>query len=245
MAKYAPGDGTSSRTWAEVCEEGGSAVVIVPGGRFIVVIALCVAVAACSTLEELGAQIEQRLDATKASVSTYVEREKTAAKLPANPCETVLSTNEERLYRLLMEYRGSKGLPPIPLSRSLSFVAKTHVRDLQAHPPAGNCNFHSWSDAGPWTACCYTGDHARAQCMWDKPRELTEYPGNGYEIASGSSGQNTAESALAGWQSSPLHNAVIVNTGTWARVKWGAVGIGIYGSYAVVWFGVEPDPCSN
>jgi hypothetical protein len=38
---------------------------------------------------------------------------------------------------------------------------------------------------------------------------------------------------------------VIVNSGTWARITWRAVGIGIYGSYAVVWFGEESDPCSD
>jgi hypothetical protein len=79
--------------------------------------------------------------------------------------------------------------------------------------------------------------------MWNKPRELTSYPGNGYEIASWSSGPNDPGTALSGWRSSPLHNAVILNSGMWARLKWKAIGVGIYGSYAVVWFGEESDPC--
>ncbi len=198
-----------------------------------------------STLENLGVRIESGLDEAKASVSAPVKQEKAASDLSVNPCETVLSTSEQRLYRLLMDYRNSKGLPPIPLSRNLSFVAKIHVRDLQAHPPTGKCNFHSWSDYGAWSSCCYTDDHARAKCMWDKPRELTEYPGNGYEIASWNSAQYSPDAALSGWKGSSLHNAVIVNSGTWARIKWRAVGVGIYGSYAVVWFGEESDPCSN
>jgi len=213
--------------------------------RCLIITAFYVGGLACSTLENLGAQLEQRLNLAEVSVSAYIEREKVASDLPANPCETVPSTGEQRLYRLLMDYRNSKGLPAIPLSPNLSFVAKTHVRDLQAHPPAGKCNFHSWSDDGLWTPCCYTDDHARARCMWDKPRELTKYPGNGYEISSWSSGQNTPEAAFTGWKGSPLHNAVIVNSGAWARIKWKAVGVGIYGSYAVVWFGEEADPCSK
>jgi hypothetical protein len=215
------------------------------GVRYIVITIFYISGLSCSTLDDLGAQIEQRLDVAKASSSDYAGRERAASDLSTNPCETVLSAKEQRLYRLLMEYRSSKGLPPIPLSPNLSFVAKTHVRDLQANPPSGKCNFHSWSDAGSWTPCCYTDDHARAQCMWAKPRELTEYPGNGYEIASWSSGQNSPETALAGWKGSRLHNAVIINSGSWARIKWGAVGVGIYGSYAVVWFGEESDPCFN
>jgi hypothetical protein len=200
------------------------------GVRCIVVSVLCLGGYACFTLANAF---------DLAEVSTP----EVAPSLPANPCDTVLSSSEQRLYRLLMEYRGSRGLPSIPLSPNLSYVAKTHVRDLQAHPPAGKCNFHSWSGDGPWTACCYTDDHARAKCMWNKPRELTKYPGNGFEIASWSSASNSPEEALSGWKGSPLHNAVIVNSGMWARVKWKAVGVGIYGSYAVVWFGEESDPC--
>jgi hypothetical protein len=49
--------------------------------------------------------------------------------------------------------------------------------------------------------------------------------------------------ALSSWKGSPLHHAVIVNSGVWARIRWKAVGVGIYGSYAVVWFGEEADPC--
>ena len=212
---------------------------------YVLLVSIFLSSSACSTLGILEAQIGGRSDGAGEPITARTEREQDATTLPANPCETVLSADEQRLYRLITDYRKSKGLPPIPLSPSLSFVAKTHVRDLQVHPPAGACNFHSWSENGPWTPCCYTGDHARASCMWDKPRELTGYSGNGYEIASWSSGQNTPEGALSGWRSSPLHNAVIVNSGAWSRITWKAVGVGLHGSYAVVWFGEEADPCSK
>jgi hypothetical protein len=100
---------------------------------------------------------------------------------------------------------------------------------------------HSWSDAGTWSPCCYTDDHAESQCMWDKPRELTDYPGDGFEISYGAWGMPADPAgALAGWQSSPPHREVILNAGMWSDA-WQAVGIGIRGGYASVWFGVEAE----
>jgi len=157
-----------------------------------------------------------------------------------------LSTEETRLYELVNEYRAENGLSAIPLSSSLTYVAQAHVRDLQNYPPSGNCNMHSWSSNGAWSSCCYTPDHAQAQCMWDKPRELTDYPGNGYENAFGSSGYTaTAQAAFDAWKNSSGHNAVILNQGVWNRRPWNALGVGIDGGYAVLWFGEEVDPASH
>lgn len=151
-----------------------------------------------------------------------------------------LSPGELRLYRLLMEYRRSRGLPPIPLSGSLSRVAGLHVRDLELHPPSEPCNLHSWSKYGPWKSCCYRGRDG-AECMWSKPGELTSYSGNGYEIAFYSSGKFTPEDVLEAWKDGSAHRAVIVNEGKWAARNWKAVGVGMRGPYAVVWFGMEHD----
>ena len=71
---------------------------------------------------------------------------------------------------------------------------------------------------------------------------IEKYTGNGYEIAFMSSGGATSGGALAGWRSSPLHNDVIVNEGSWKSIRWQAIGIGIYADYAVVWFGEVPYP---
>jgi len=152
----------------------------------------------------------------------------------------VLSQGELRLYRLLMEYRQSRGLPSIPLSASLSRVAGLHVRDLELHPPSEPCNLHSWSKYGPWKSCCYRGN-GRAECMWRKPGELTSYSGNGYEIAFYSSEPFAPEDVLEAWKDGSRHRAVIVNEGKWAARNWKAVGVGMRGSYAVAWFGMEPD----
>lgn len=163
-----------------------------------------------------------------------------------------LTTEEATLATLINEYRATLGLPEIPLSRSLSTVAQWHVRDLEWNNPASGhdprglpCNMHSWSDEGPWNPVCYTSDHYYAAGMWDKPREITDgiYTSDGFEIAMGGSGWTaTAAAALAGWQSSPPHNNVIIEQGPWAGYQWPGMGIGIYEGYAVVWFGRTADP---
>lgn len=154
-----------------------------------------------------------------------------------------LNPDEQQLYKLVMQYRKTKGLPAIPLSKSLTIVAQTHAVDLDDYfEPGGACNFHSWSDKGKWKPVCYTSDHAQSKLMWSKPQELTSYTGNGYEIAFAENVEYlaNAENALDAWKLSKAHNAVMLNRGVWKR-KWNAIGIGVYGSYAVVWFGNEVD----
>jgi uncharacterized protein YkwD len=152
-----------------------------------------------------------------------------------------LSGEEKKLYDLIMTYRKEKKLPAIPLSRALTFVAQTHAKDLvDNHPDKDKCNLHSWSAKGKWKKCCYTDDHANAECMWSKPRELTSYQGNGFEISYWSSSDALADGALNSWKKSNGHNPVIVNSGIW-KDAWKAIGIGIQGSYALVWFGNEVD----
>lgn len=159
--------------------------------------------------------------------------------------------SEDRIAGLLNAYRRSLGLPPVPRSASLDRVARAHVADLVAHrpdrerSPAGrSCNLHSWSAHGPWTPVCYTGDHAGAAMMWSKPREITDgaYPGYGFEIAMMSGGEPILPAEIvAGWRASAAHDAVIAERGVWRGMAWKAMGVGIAGDYAVVWFGVEPD----
>jgi len=159
-----------------------------------------------------------------------------------------LTAEEMKLYDLMMDYRKAYGLPSIPISKSLTTVARTHVKDLQDNKPdQDSCNAHSWSSKGSWSPCCYTPDHAQAPCMWGKPRELTSYRGDGFEIAvtKRDSFRNnleiSASLALERWKLSPGHNAVIINKGIWQDKHWKAIGICIGPGYAVAWFGEEPD----
>ena len=153
-----------------------------------------------------------------------------------------LTADELELYELIMAYRKSKNLPTIPVSPSLTFVAQTHSKDLAENlPDKGSCNAHSWSVKGKWTSCCYTSDHAKASCMWDKPKELTDYNYPGYEISSVGSSHLTPQEALETWKSSKAHNNVLINGDIW-DTSWKAIGLGMYMGYATVWFGHYSDP---
>lgn len=156
------------------------------------------------------------------------------------------------LPKLINDYRNQKGLPSIKLSSKLSAVAFAHIRDLSTYHPEQTCgangNLHSWSNngnwqgiygAGNWKGCCYPSDHSNAACMWDKPKEIAGYQSNGYEIAH--SGSSTAQGALNSWKNSPLHNDVILNTGSWSSYQWKAIGALYGGGYACAWFGTLTD----
>lgn len=154
-----------------------------------------------------------------------------------NPDAGLLSETEMELYSLIMEYRAEKGLPEIPISPSLTYVAQLHVEDLEENFVFNTeCNLHSWSDQGDWIPCCYTDDHANADCATSKAMELTTYTGRGYEITYYST-SNNPQNALNAWKNSPGHNNTIINEGTWAGVTWNAVGIGMSSRFSVVWFG--------
>ncbi len=156
-----------------------------------------------------------------------------------------LTDEEKELATLINEYRESLGLKPFTISRSLTTVARAHVIDSNNYSPSQGvdqrgvkCNLHSWSSNGSWSPVCYTSDHQYAKQMWDKPRELTSYNGNGYEI-SASSMDISPSIAFEMWKHSTGHNNVIIGAGSWSTLT--VMGVGINGKHAHVWFGKEPD----
>ena len=164
--------------------------------------------------------------------------------------EDALSSDELALYRLIMDYRAAEGLPAIPLSQALTVTAGRHVADIlynfwePGRTLDAGTNYHSWSD-GP-----YPADHSQAPTMWDAPERIgTGYLDNGFEIAG--VGYRDGAGALAGWQGSSGHDAVILNAGIWSGYAWQAIGIGLAnrpdlggpfgGNVYFVWFGESPD----
>lgn len=148
-----------------------------------------------------------------------------------------ISSEEKELYNLINNYRQQNNLPIVPLSRSLSYVARVHVMDLAINrPDFGGCYLHSWSDKGKWKACCYAKDDNRANCMGQKPKELTNYVFKAFEVVYSSDEQANAVEAFELWKEIGLTNDYFLNTGKWKR-EWKAVGVGIYKNYACVWFG--------
>lgn len=159
--------------------------------------------------------------------------------IPENFC---ISQDELKLYNLINKYREKHKLPEIPLSKKLCYVAKLHVSDLYLHrPDTAECNLHSWSDKGVWAECCYGPDIYNNTCMTSKPREMTTYPGNGYEIAFWESVDAIPEIVLNLWASASASRDLILNREQWSDKQWKALGTGMLKGYAVVWFGSEED----
>ena len=159
--------------------------------------------------------------------------------VPAGFC---ISSAEMKLYRMINDYRRRFDLPAIPLSKSLCFVAASHVKDLYFNrPDEGSCNFHSWSDKGPWKPFCYPRDENKKSSVWDKPKEFTSYRGKGYEIVYWENNAAVIDSIMAFWRSIDYFKSFLMNTGKWQGRTWNAIGIGIYENYACVWFGDVPD----
>jgi len=161
------------------------------------------------------------------------------SEVPENFC---LSSDEWKLFLMINEYRKQYDLPPIPLSRSLCYVANTHAKDLFFHhPDIESCNFHSWSDKGPWKPFCYPADEDKKNSVWDKPKELSDYPGKGFEIVYWENSDVVIDSVINFWRSFDYFNSFLMNTGKWKDREWKAIGIGICQNYAVAWFGEERD----
>lgn len=174
---------------------------------------------------------------------------------PMPPVAVLPQAAEARLAELVNAYRRANGLPAVPLSPALSRVAVTHAADMATRRDGGatndlgtdrrgaRCTMHSWSARGRWQPMCYTADHAAAPAMWNKPREITggSYTGDGFEIAFWHSTAASPEQALEGWRTSAAHDAMIREKGAWKGARWQAMGVGMSGHYAFVWFGKEPD----
>lgn len=155
--------------------------------------------------------------------------------------EQCAESEEVQLYELLTEYRRINNLPPIPISKSLSYVARVHAMDLSFNrPDFGGCNPHSWSDKGDWTPCCYARDAKRLDCMSRKPRELTSYKAKAWEIVYEGGEKALAMDAFELWKEIGLTRDYILNQGKWEK-PWKAMGIGFYDNYACLWFGEGDD----
>ena len=148
------------------------------------------------------------------------------------PKEFCVSASSFELFNLINNLRIEKGLAPISLSASLSYIADLHLNDLiMNHPDTGLCNLHSWSGKGQWTAGCYQSYIPIQDCMWNKPKELTPYKYRGYELAFWQAESISIEEILAGWMDIPQAANMILNKGNWNN-DWRAMGVGLKNGYA-------------
>ena len=171
------------------------------------------------------------------------------AQVPEDFC---ISKSEYRLFELVNQHRVDNDLPELTLSVSLSFVATTHVADLvNNHPDTSICNLNSWSDKGDWTPCCHNNYVPKSECILGKPKELTNYRGEGHELAYWEPAMVIPDSLVSFWASIKETNDFLLNEDKWNKYKWRAVGVGMLEGYAVIWVGEfsdregEPGICKN
>ena len=166
----------------------------------------------------------------------------TAMSQKGVPDDFCLTEDEYRLYELINAHRMINGLKEIPLSASLSFVARTHVIDLYTnHPDTSICALNSWSDKGEWTPCCHNKYVPQEECIRNKPKELTNYTGEGYELTYAEMFNTNADTVFRFWKKIDVANEFLLNEGPWEKKSWRAIGVGIYKSYAVIWMGQRTD----
>lgn len=162
----------------------------------------------------------------------------------APPAPETPTARSSPLADTVNTYRARSGLPQIPVSTMLTRVAAAHAADLEAnYRKNARCNMHSWSANGDWSPCCYTEDHARKECMWSKPREITggAYTATGYEIVAWHSDPISPARALEIWRGSHGHHIMILNREQWSDNTWLAMGAAQTEHYAVIWFGEDAD----
>jgi hypothetical protein len=167
-----------------------------------------------------------------------------------------LSGDEAELAALINSRRSAQGLPDVPVTASLHAVAKWHAIDLVLNKPHQGktdergkpCTLRSWSDQGAgrgggdgWLAVCYTADHRYKEGMWNKPREIAGYPAEGYENVYSGGDTIVPEVIVGKWVKEEASRELIHEEGVWKNSGWKAMGVGMYGSYAAVWFGRQED----
>jgi len=142
-------------------------------------------------------------------------------------------------YKLAMEvnnFRAKNGLSRLPISSSLSYVAKKHTENpLFGHD--SQCNLHSWGGNNP---CCYTRDDNNPSCMWNKPKEITgnSYRNIGFEISARGFGSNYG--AIQGWYGSISHRKVMLSEGEWGKYTR-SIGCGVKDYTYHCWFSESPN----
>ncbi|MFZ4549137.1 MAG: hypothetical protein ACOYN4_16940 [Bacteroidales bacterium] len=163
---------------------------------------------------------------------------KTSNDTVSNP----VSQDEAILYNMINDMRQQNKMPTIPLSEALCMVAHVHLTDLIANKPQEKgCSIQGWSKSVKWTACCNTKDAAGIKCMTSKPKEITGYPGNGYELAFWGEEKATPADAAAMWKQANASADMILSRGRWKGFQWKAIGVGIKDGYAVLWLGDKTD----
>lgn len=163
-----------------------------------------------------------------------------------------LSEDELALANSINQFRQENDLEPVSLSKSLSYVADVHTKDLYFNfSPYGACGLYYWSDEGRWDPCCPSGDEEELECIYDKPNELTGYRSKGYEAVFYQNSGVTPEIAYQHFKSDSSAINLALETGRYDGKKWNAMGVSVFEGFVSIWFGElideqgEPALCSD
>lgn len=149
---------------------------------------------------------------------------------------------ELELLHMINDYRATFNKPEINLSNSLCYVAYLHNHDLiQNHPDTGICNMHSWSDNNEWTPCCYHSKTEDKSCLFNKPAELTNFPGSGYELIYWDSKFAKPRDAFDLWRTTNYSRDILLNEGKWSEELWSAAGVSVEDDYVILWLSTFDD----
>ena len=153
-----------------------------------------------------------------------------------------ITQDDTILFNMINDMRRQNKLPSIPLSLDLCKVAQIHIADLiKWKPQDKGCSLHSWSGSGKWTSCCNTKEVFGIQCMKAKPREITGYPGDGYELIYWGEDKAIPSEAADLWKQVEASSDMILSRAKWSGYQWKALGVGVKGGYAILWLGDTND----
>lgn len=176
-------------------------------------------------------------------LAQYVYAQGSVGAKQTIPPDYCINQDEFQLYKLVNDLRKSRGLPTLQLSKSLSYTAYQHIRDLYINKPdTASCNMHSWSDKGSWTPICFPKEQGKKKNVNDKPKELTSYQGQAHEILYWVNGTALPDEVFDQWRTTNQSASLILNTGKWLKTNWKNMGISIYKGYASLWLGEAQDP---
>lgn len=77
--------------------------------------------------------------------------------------------------------------------------------------------------------------------MKSKPREITGYPGDGYELIYWGEDNATPAGAAELWNQVEASSDMILSRAKWSGYQWKALGVGLKDGYAVLWLGDAED----
>lgn len=177
-----------------------------------------------------------------------------------------LNDKEMELAGLINDYRRSKNLNVLPVTKSLTYVGRVHIYDLIENKPylGSRCDQHSWSISNYWTGGCAGDFKYNLDLVRAKARELnTGYNSDIWEIVASAwigkkvngewvdekNRQPSYDYSMAryldDWKHSTGHNNEIINANDYSDRYWQAMGVSVRENYAIVWFGEQIDPNGN